>query len=179
MDSPSNKDPQYTHLDSRVAHLDVRVNSLSEDMSSVKTSVDSMTNQLGALIQAVNTKPPTNWVGIGSLILAMMIGGAGFVSLRVSPLEYRDTTTKSSLETLNDFRHEMHYEVGVFRSEKDQIESEVQRLWNHIHKQEEVDREQDKLLAELGIITRAIGDYTKDIDAHGSRKWARTPEGGE
>lgn len=165
------KDPQYHHLDTRVSHLDNRVNSLAEDMSSVKTSVEAMAGQMTTLITTVNTKQPTNWIGIGSLILGLMIGGAGFVSLRVAPLENRDAVQRKELSVLNDFRYQMHYEVGMFETEKEQIAGEVARLWDHIHKQEEIDREQDAKIAELGIITRAIGDYSKDIDRYGSRKW--------
>ena len=75
------------HIDGRVTTLDQRVNTLQSDVSAIKQGMDGMAKSMDTLIHRITTPKETNWIGIGSLILALMVGGAGWLQVRLAPVE--------------------------------------------------------------------------------------------
>lgn len=164
---------RYQTLDRRVDHLDGRVSSMAEDMSSIKTSMESIVSSVNQLTQRAQNPTPTNWVGIGSLLLALVIAGGGFVTLTTEPIA-EDVYELHRKDQANDDLHSERGEIigAVSTLVKDNRE-ELTRARARIEKMEE----QIMTLATNQAYNAGTSDALKErvegIDNYGSRRWIK------
>lgn len=160
---------RYSHLDNRVTHLDERVNAMAADVSSMRTSIEGLVTGVKTLTDRVHTPKQTNWIGAGSLVLGLLVGGAGFVQLRIGPVE-------DSMHELRGGQTEILHIIGeranfIGRADermKDNSE-EVKELWARIRDHEEKLAALNREAGEAKVSRKAIGDFAKDIDTYGTR----------
>ena len=154
---------RYSHLDGRVAHLDSRVNEIATDMAGLKTSMDNVVRAVGVLTDRATNPSPTNWVGIGSLLLALMVGGAGFVSLRMTPIE----VDVQRMEGYWDKWGNVLQERGAFIAEAGAIveynSADIKSLWVEVSKQREEIIKLRERAAAAEVSRKAIGDYAREM----------------
>ena len=145
-----------------VYHTDARVTAMESQLTGLGHSMDRIEANL-------MNKPPFNaapWVGIG-LTIIMGITGMGFtalnyISLTQEPLEDVVRTLASKQALIEDFRTQSHFEIGTTKAEQKYHQLEIEKLWAHIHKQEDIDREHDQELAAAKVSRKAMGDYLKE-----------------
>ena len=155
---------RYQTLDRRVDHLDGRVSSMAEDMSSIKTSMDAIVRSVGTLTDRAANPTPTNWVGIGSLMLALVLAGGGFVTLTTEPMK-QDVQKLLYKDQAND---DLHAERGeVIGKAAATIEFNSAEI---AHMREELLKLATNQAYNAGKMD-ALEDRVKDIDNGGSRVW--------
>jgi len=171
-----------TDLREMVYHTDARVTAMEGQMSNIAANQAKDSQKLDNLISALNQPRHVNyaaWVGVGLTAVALLIGGTigmvNYMSLTQDPLEKIVDGNTTDIDDLHEFQRATHYRFGEREIQDGKIDSEISRLWEHIHKQEEIDREHDKKLAAAEISRRAIGDCVRDIDRYGSRRWVDKP----
>lgn len=161
-----------------VYHTDARVTAMEGQLTSISHSLSRTAQKLDTVISAINAPKDVNWIGLGALALSFLValaGGAKFmteyVALTMAPVNTAIVENSNLIVKLREFQHQTHYEFGGFHERGRQWDDEASRLWDHIHKQEDIDREQDRAIAEAVVARRAMGDYIRQIDELGSRRW--------
>lgn len=167
-----------TDLREMVYHTDARVTAMEGQLDSIAHSLSRTDTKIDQVIHAINAPKDINWVGIGALCISMivaMFGGARgmveYVTITQAPILSTLDEHSDVLSHLREFQQQTHYEFGQFSTKAGQLEKEVERLWAHIHKQEDVDTVQNEKIAKAEISRRAMGDYIRQIDELGSRRW--------
>lgn len=170
------KSPQ--DLREMVYHTDARVTAMEGQLAGIASQLNRTDSKMDQVINAINQPKDVNWLGIGSLGLSLIVslfGGAAFVvrytGLTQEPIVDKVGEIAAVLSDQSKFQMQTHYEVGRFSAKDDEHSSEIARLWDHIHKQELVDGEQNDRLARSEVARKAIGDYVRQIDELGSRRW--------
>lgn len=94
-----------------------------------------------------------------------------YMRLTQDPLSEIVEDTAVDIDLLHEFQRATHYRFGEYEQTDKFHDSEITKLWEHVHKQEDIDREHDKEIAAAVIGREALNDYIKDIDHYGSRRW--------
>lgn len=165
-----NKDllAQTYHIDGRVTAIEGRMNQFGD--------------QLNRIEQSLLNKPPLwnigNIMGLMGMIAGLMWGIYNFVSLEVDQL--RETTDRNTavldkqwqrLNELQPFQKEMHYEVGTLRKSIEILTRDAEHADMLYHQLDDRVREAEKKGAAAEVSRKAIGDFVKEVDQHGSRYW--------
>ena len=162
---------RYTHLDSRVNYLDSRVNEMVADLASIKTGQDSLVRSVQALLDRASNPAPTNWIGIGSLLLAIMVGGGGYVQLTIDPVK-ANVLELQKKDQANDDLHSLTTAQLARQTEAMSFIREDQAAnWASLVRLREVI---GKNLKETGKVEARLEDLADDvnqIDIYGSRAW--------
>lgn len=161
-----------------VYHTDARVTAMEGQMSNIATNQAKDSQKLDNLVNALNQPRNVNyaaWVGVGLTAVALLIGGTigmvNYITLTQDPLSDIVVGNTTDIDGLHEFQRATHHRFGEYEKMDGFHENEIFKLWAHIHKQEDIDREHDKAIAASEVARRAMGDYMKDIDAYGSRRW--------
>lgn len=136
------------------------IGSLQSDVSSIGAKLDSLTNAVATL--AERSSRPTNWIGLGSLMMAIVIGFTGYVQTRLSP-------TESIVTELRKEERLLQFELGKTRGRVDlqqvidlrQHEEQV-RTRNSV---EELGRELSGLIGKHESLHDEFNDH-KTTDGH-------------
>lgn len=161
-------------LEARYQHLDDRVSAMAADMSSIKTSVEGLVTAVGQL----SSPRPTNWVGIGTLVLSIVIGVSQYVDLRLAPVlleQDRAHSARDEYDKLHSRRGEI---IGSALSRIDMLEEKTYHMDGLRHELESRVVELEKKSAAAHVSRMAIGDYVRDVDQLGSRRWIKGQSGG-
>ena len=167
--------PKTTNdLREMVYHTDARVTAMEGQMSNIATNQAKDSQKLDNLINVLNQPRNVNyaaWVGVGLTAVALLIGGTigmvNYMQLTQDPLARRVVGNTTDINDLHEFQRATHYRFGEYEKLDGFHNSEITKLWQHIHKQEEIDREHDKEIAAAKVSRKAIGDYLKEhIGSH-------------
>lgn len=167
-------DNRLQDLEARTYHIDGRVSAIETQLTTQGATLSRVEQHLLGMSKG---KEPNivGWVGLtvtGLLgILSLVFTMAKYMDLQLAPLRSSLAENEEVHKVFEQFRHQQHYEVGTLHTQKDQVQREIDKLWNHIHKQEEIDRDQDDRLARGEVARKALGDYVRQIDELGSRRW--------
>ena len=148
---------RWKQTDARLEHLDGRVGSLAVDMASIKADVHTIVKGLDALSNRASQ--PTNWIGLGSLIVTLILVGSQYVDLRLVPImadvDQNRVGVHEVREILSD-RGELLAEyiarveaVEGLRAEVGETEARVDAL--------------ESQAAAAVVSRRAIGDYLQEL----------------
>ena len=121
-------DERYYHIDSRVTHLDTRVSSMAEDLSAVKTSVDTLVTAIGKLTDRAAAPQHTNWIGIGTLCLAIIIGGSQYISLRLDPVADNVANLQQGSIRNQDAREKLYQAIGEMTTDLQHFDDQQQHF---------------------------------------------------
>lgn len=161
-----------------VYHTDARVTAMEGQLTSISHSLSRTDQKLGQVISAISAPKDVNWVGLGALALSFIValaGGAKFMTeyvvLTLDPVQQELTVASNRISGLRDFQHQTHYEFGGLHQRADVWDTEIRRLWEHIHKLEEADDKHSVAIGRAEVSRGAIGDYVRQIDELGSRRW--------
>lgn len=164
-------DSRYVSLGRRVDHLDNRVSSMAEDMSSIKTSMDAIVQSVGELTHRAHNPTPTNWVGIGSLMLALVIAGGGYVTLTAEPMQ-RSIAALALKDQANDDLHAKRGEViGKANAVITDNTGEIISLWQEMNKLKDKVETLGHNQAYNAGTSDALKERVEGIDNYGSRRW--------
>jgi len=168
-------------LEQRYQHLDDRVSSMAADMSSIRTSVQSLHGNIQAITEALSelTAPrPVNWPGIVGAAIAFMtliavsIGaGTKYVSLSLEPLLTEQRRVHQKMEEVDktiSYRGEI---IGRVVAQIEQTQEQQKHIDALRHELEGRVSALESRASAAEVSRRAIGDYVRDVDQHGSRKW--------
>ena len=166
-------DTRLQELEARTYHIDGRVGAIESQLTQVMGAVGRIEQHI------ISDKPEApNVVGWATLAFSILVGAVGMVfsmntyfSSQMDPIRARLDVYESKTETLYDFRHQMHYEVGRFHEElksNDLFHAKVEQKFNSIDERERVLSEE---AAANKVSRKAMGDYIRQIDELGSRRW--------
>ena len=161
-----------------VYHTDSRVTALEGAVGTIGTNQLRSEQKLDQLINSINAPKQINyaaWVGVGLTTLAMVLAGAfglgSYIGLVNEPQMIDIANNNKAIEKLGEWQQQTHYEFGVLHNNQVHVKDEISRLWQHIYKLEDVDSELEKQAAAAEVSRRAIGDFARDVDRYGSRRW--------
>ena len=161
-----------------VYHTDARVTAMEGQITTIGHNQLRSEQKLDQLISSINTPKQVNyaaWVGVGLTTLAMVLAGAfglgSYISLVNEPQMIDIANNNEAIDDLGVWQHQSHYEFGVIHNNQAHVADEISRLWDHIHKLEDRDSELEKQAAAAEVSRKAMGDFMKDVDQYGSRRW--------
>ena len=118
--SAHNVDDVWTQVqEDRRLSLDTR-----ERVSSIEAKLDNLLSSINGLADKIYNKPQTNWIGLGSLLLALMIAFGTYLDTRLTPTETSVTSYATML-----YQHNTQIS-SVVQSER-YISEELNRLKNN------------------------------------------------
>ena len=161
-DYEMNETTRLDRLEAKQAHTD-------SEVSAVRTQVDILVQGFQRVEQAILNKPPV-WNSNSILALlgfcATIVGGGGlYMESQMNHVRDDINENYKKITVSEEFRHQAHYEFGVLHSTSEQVEEEVSRLWDHIHKLEDTDTLLRERTAAAEVSRKAIGNYVKEKHA--------------
>lgn len=168
----------YRHLDGRVSHLDSRVSQLSQDTASIVTKLDGMADALDSVVKRVNAPSHTNWIGLVGATVSVIILMAGFVQMRMVPVEHDVNQNEDLLTEVLQLVNEEAKVVHTNEVLRERHQQKLEKIFNYLDEHDERIRGVEVEAAAAQVSRKAIGDYLAEVDKHGSRRWIdRTPKG--
>ena len=174
------------HYDQRLNHVEGQIDHLAADVRSLAGTVGQSVAQQQALGERfdrmadgydrmMGQEKTIEWdtprvigvVGACLLGACLTVGGlfygiAGYVDMRNESVLQVVAGLAPWMTDKDEFQKQVHYENGVNQEVNKYQSDELTKVWEHIHKQEEIDREHDKMLATAKTSRRAMGDYLKE-----------------
>ena len=144
---------------------------MAEDMSAIKSSMEGMARSVEILTDRASNPTPTNWVGIGSLLLALVLAGGGFVALTTEPMQ-SDIHQLQLKDQANDDLHSKRGEIigGSTEMIQDNKE-EVVKLWREVSELRRDLLDIATNQAYNAARSEMMEEKVQAIDELGSRKW--------
>ena len=162
------------HIDGRVTAIEGRMDTFGAQLNRIE----------GALL---NRQSPWNISAIIALVMmvgALLMGISGYVDLQLGNLKQtvdRNTEVadrhQDTLDRLESFRSEMHFEIGKMHKDAENFRSIYDKHDTYHSGLDERLRKVEEKAAAAEVSRRAIGDFAKDMDAYGSRRWIGTDKG--
>lgn len=173
-------DQSHHHTTVKVSELEGRVYHIDGQVQGLKEQLTTQGATLTRIEAHIMNKPAPNYIGILSLGVTILIGALGltggmaaFMNTQIGHVRDDVQALWENNKTQEEFRHQMHYEIGGLTHADKQHDSEITKLWNHIHKLEEEDKKHINLIKENQMRSRAIGDYVEKMDEVGTH-WGNT-----
>lgn len=148
------------HIDGRVTAIEGRMDTFGAQLNRIE----------GALL---NRTSPWNVSAIIALVMmvgALLVGISGYVDLQLGNLRQvvdRNTQVgdrqQDTLDRLETFRSEMHYEVGKVNKETEQFKSLADKHDSYHTELDERVRTLEQESAASKVSRQAIGDYAKEL----------------
>jgi hypothetical protein len=152
----SNVPKSANDLREMVYHTDARVTAMEGKINYVADGQDKLAMEVRSFISTQTQPRNTNyaaWVGVFLSGVVMLIGGTlgltRVFTLAQEPLLQDVATNSKYVDALKVWQNQTHYEFGVQHENNATQTSEIDRLWEHIHKQEEADAKHSSDLAEF------------------------------
>ena len=164
---------RWKHTDARIEHLDGRVGSLAVDMASIKADVGTIVKGLDTL--ASRASQPTNWLGVASLIVTMIIVGSQYVDLRLAPVMADVLQNADYLQANRESLAERGEWIGEYTAKVKALENDRGAIYTLLHETDEKVAQLREQAAAATVSRRAMGDYLKEVDEKGSRAWIQKP----
>ena len=162
---------RWKQTDARLEHMDGKVSSLAIDVSALKTGVDTLVKGMESL--SYRTSQPTNWIGIGSLIVTLGVVGAQYVDLRLTPVIEEIAQNRIAVSSTQETLQDRGVIIGGFEARLIQIRHDLDHYDDLYHEQELAVIELREKSAAAEVSRRALGDYLRQVDELGSRKWVK------
>lgn len=186
----SNLEKEVHGLGTAIGALQAQGMATAQRVDKIGDAIDRMLDQRAAAPPLFT--PPFVLSMIGGVVLAiggLFLGGAQYVELAGSETQTRlqvlhdrfsqhEENQAEAMAGYEDFRTQTHYEVSKLHEFKEQYrEQRAEDLAQSRHMDDlfhQVDnrlREVESRLSSAETGMRAIGDFVKDVDQHGSRHW--------
>ena len=162
---------RWRQSDARLEHMDGKVSSLAVDVAALKTGVDSIVKSIDGL--ASTTNRPTNWLGVGSLIVTLVVVLAQYVDLRLTPIVDEIGQNRSTIAAMQATLQERGVIIGGVNAQLVQMRRDLDHYDDLYHEQEIAVIELREQAAEAKVSRKAIGDYLRQVDELGSRYWMK------
>ena len=147
------------------------INKTQGQVSALSLAFENLSSDVKQLLQVV-TRPasPTNWIGIGTLVIALIITSATYIQARLSPID--SVITKHDGYIMEELKasSEHRYNAGLRDGKLDTLATVVETFFNTTH---------ERLigLEEKSTSNEARAEVNEqrltDVDERGSRKWVR------
>ena len=189
-----------------VDQYDKRISAVEREISAVSSQVHSLASTVGEMAATQrglaerfdrvadafeeyrntpgewSTKDVIRAVAGSVLTVAIAVAGlfyglAGYVDMTTKQNEADIAILAEWRKDKDAFQREMHHEVGINDTVQTVQNTEIERLWNHIHKLENEDKKHVEIMAEnkaaisaAEVSRRAIGDYVKELHSEVSQR---------
>lgn len=145
--------------------LTARVGRVEQDLSSLAATLNSFGDLLREVRnEQIRPKPGTNWIGIVTLALAMIGGGAVYVETQTSPIDLQLDTNKNILIMLSTYQRDLLKESATSKENRRWLEVENTRnytnlrdiqMWIGTHST----AERDQLIDEQARLNNLLNSY--------------------
>ena len=146
-------------------HTQNQVGVIGAKLDSVISGVEKLTSTVNSILS--QPKKETNWIGIGSLLIAIIIMAGTYTQARLSPIESDvSMLTDLSLEHAR-MRVSAQYDAGKRDGKLESIELTLKETVQDLHRRMlSVEDEASANAATVGNLT----GWVEQLDLHGSRK---------
>ena len=164
-------------LEDEVREIVPAMHEHTSDLHYIKASQLRLEESVKELVERENQ--PTNWIGIGGLMLTLATIMAGFVILVTNPLE--DSLNDVIAVQVEDDKAmtDRAYMLGGFTERFKQLDIREQAIRLHISDEEEREFSTLEKTAVLQGRFEELSERVRDIDNNGSRRWNSSPPAGE
>jgi hypothetical protein len=126
---------RFTNLEGRVVHLDTTVGKLMQNQASMDAKLETVISGMDKIATRVNQPHNTNWWGLISAIIAVVVVIAGGIQMKVTPIELAQLQILERIE-LDNSRDQISAENrGYSRAKAEDLQKQVNRLTELISKQ--------------------------------------------
>ena len=157
-----------------IYHIDGRVTAIEGQLTNQTAQLSRIENSL------LNKEPFFNFGNVTTLMLmvaGLLYGINGFVDLRIIQIQQDTDRNERAVENLEAFQREMHYEVGKFSKDLDDVDERDHANEEKLHEIDARLREVEQMAAAALVSRKAIGAYVEDVDKFGSRRWVNIDTG--
>jgi hypothetical protein len=164
-ENPKHPDHDLNQVWAAITSTRSDVAETGKQVSALTVSVQNLASEMKQLVEVVSRPiAPTNWVGIGSLIIAMLAVSGVYMQSRLAPMEKALDTITMIMRDNNAATLKDAYERGRFSADLDTNRELILDLKGRMH-------EQEKVVAEGCAKTEMIEKHVIAVDELGSRKW--------
>lgn len=140
--------------------VSARLGDVERDVAALKTLIPIVER-----IEArVNQPDKTNWVGIGSLLVALSVASGTYINTRLGPVESSVDATRIDVRRLDDELNDRAFSIS--RAETN-VETLVRVSTDAVDKIGDVSEK----VAALEVLSQQLEVRIEDIDTKGSRRW--------
>lgn len=126
---------RFTNLEGRVVHLDTTVGKLMQNQASMDAKLETVITGMDKIATRVNQPHNTNWWGLISAIIAVVVVIAGGIQMKVTPLELTQLQLLERVE-LDNTRDQVSAENrGYARAKAEDLQKQVNHLTDLISHQ--------------------------------------------
>lgn len=140
---------------------------MAADMSAIKTSIESIVGT----VRELASPRPTNWIAIGTLIVSLAIGVSQYVDLRLVPGLEQQRRIYEHLEVVEGQVDAQQAGIARLETESDWLRYQLRHSDTLRHKGEDRLTELESRAAAAEVSRKATGDYLRQVDELGSRRW--------
>lgn len=150
--------------------------SIAEIRQGLTAIADGLSDFKGELrsIRDIATRPqtPTNWLGVASLCVAILIAGGSYATSAISPVKQEAQEAKKWITARSEA---MIDESRIFGQvvERSQHNDQMTLL-----NDQRLDEASERIARIEGLV-ESQSDWLKEVDRSGSRRWNRLPQGPE
>jgi len=142
-----------------------------QEVAGLNAALNALINEVKHLASIV-TRPQekVNWIGIGSLVVAMLICGGSYTNSVIRPLKETGEQNHLALFKIVESMPNLYQEAGKQMAVNAHQAVDIADMKGRIHNIESKASESkaDRL---------AIHEAVRDIDRYGSRRWVKTEQG--
>lgn len=111
---------------------------------------------------------------LGAGVIGLMAIAVAFMQvldLQLAPERAKNDRQESALGVLTEFRTQTHHEFGKLFEHQDEVDYKLRHFDERRHIMEDRVAELERKAAAAEVSRKAIGDYVRQIDELGSRRW--------
>ena len=161
-----------------VYHTDARVTAMEGQITTIGNNQLRSEQKIDQLINVINSPRQVNWAawaGVCLTIIIMIVGGlfgvAQYVALVNEPQVQDINYNRTSIGEMKEWQNQTHYEFGVSHSVQDRHSKDIEEMWDRMLEFNRDIADLRERVAKGEVSRKAIGDFVKDMDAYGTRRW--------
>lgn len=111
---------QQEALHADLSELYGRVGTLEQAIASANTSLQNIASTVQQIVERVNQPPPaTNWIGIGSLVIATVVAGWTYMQTRMAPIEEANRAMVMELRDMRSTQFDHATKLGYLAAKQE------------------------------------------------------------
>lgn len=123
---------QQEALHADLSELYARVGTLEQAVASANTSLQNIASTVQQIVERVNQPAPaTNWIGIGSLVIATVLAGWTYVQTRMTPIEEAHKAVLAEMAVMRASQFDFAGQLGYQRAKQEDLAREFEGMKNH------------------------------------------------
>ncbi len=112
---------RFSHLENKVEHLDTTVGQLMQNQASMDAKLGTVLTGLDKITTRINEPHDTNWWGMISSLVALVLLMAGGVLMKTAPMEAAILEVHDAAAANTEVLHERSYTLGRHNAQLEYI----------------------------------------------------------